>query len=46
MVKSVTLYRENVQWYFREINSKNMYDENVKNKEIMSIWLEGFMMYL
>lgn len=46
MVKSTTLYRENVQRYFRKINFENIYDENVKNKEIINIWLEGFMMYL
>jgi hypothetical protein len=40
-----TIYREKVQWYFKEIDSKNMLAENIKNEEIMNIKFEGFIMY-
>ena len=40
MVKSVTLKREKMQWHFIKINSKNMYAENVKNKEIVNFDLK------
>ena len=46
MVKSVTLEREKVQQYFREIDSENIYAKNVKNEQIVNLWLEGFMTYL
>jgi hypothetical protein len=35
-----------VQQYFREIDSENICAKNVKNEEIMNLWLEGFMAYL
>jgi hypothetical protein len=35
-----------VQWYFREIDSENIYAKNVKNEEIMNFWHEGFIVYL
>jgi hypothetical protein len=31
-----------MQWYFREINSKNIYAKNTENEEIMNLKLEGF----
>jgi len=35
-----------VQWCFKETSSRNIYAENIKNKEIVNIVLEGFMGYL
>jgi hypothetical protein len=35
-----------VQWYFKKIDFKNIYAENVKNKEIVNLKFEGIMMYL
>jgi hypothetical protein len=46
MFKSITLYREKVQWYFRKIDSKNMYTENVKKEKILNLEFKGFMIYL
>jgi hypothetical protein len=46
MVKSVTLLREKVQWYFRNINYENIHAKNIDNKEIVNLWVEGFMIYL
>jgi hypothetical protein len=46
MIKSITLWREKVQWCFKETSSRNIYAENIKNKEIVNIVLEGFMGYL
>ena len=37
---------QKVQWYFKEIDSENMYAENVKNEDIVNPWLEGFIVYL
>jgi len=37
MVKSVTLEREKVQQYFREIDSENIYAKNVKNEQIVNL---------
>ena len=44
--KSIILLREKAQLYFREINYENMYTESVKNKKIVSLEIERFMMYL
>ena len=35
MFKLVILYIEKVQWYFKEIDSKNIYTKSVKNKKIV-----------
>jgi len=35
-----------MQWYFIGIHSENMYIENVKNKEIVNLEFEVFMVYL
>jgi len=32
--------------YFRNIDSKNIYTESVKNEEIVNLEFEGFMIYL
>ena len=32
-----------MQWYFREIGYENIIAENVKNKDIMNLEFEGFM---
>jgi len=37
MVKSIALWREKVRWYFRDIDSENMYAKNIKNKEIVNL---------
>ena len=46
MVKLIALWREKVRWYFRDIDSENIYAKNIENKEIVNLWLEGFMVYL
>jgi hypothetical protein len=43
MIKSIILWREKVQWCFKETNSGNIYAENIKNEEIVNVVLEGFM---
>jgi hypothetical protein len=35
-----------MQWYFKKIDSENMYAKNIKNEEIVNLWLEEFIMYL
>jgi phenylacetate-coenzyme A ligase PaaK-like adenylate-forming protein len=40
------LYKENMQWYFKEINSKNVHAKNIKNKEIVDLlprWSRGYL---
>jgi hypothetical protein len=35
-----------MQYYFKEINSKNIYAKNIKNEEIINFLLKEFVMYL
>jgi hypothetical protein len=35
-----------MQYYFKEINSENIYAKNIKDKEIINFLLKGFVMYL
>jgi len=39
-------FREKIQWYFREIGSKNIYTKKIKNEKIVNLELGGFMEYL
>ena len=45
IVKLVTLYKKKCSDIL-EINFENIYAENIKNKEIVNPWLEGFKIYL
>ena len=38
--------KKKVQWYFREIDSENIYAENINNEKIMNLWLVRFIAYL
>jgi len=40
------LFRKKIQWYFREIDSENIYTQNITNKEIMNHLPEWFRGYL
>jgi len=35
--------KKKVQWYFREIDSENVYDKNFKNDKIINLELERLM---
>jgi len=40
------LYKENIQLYFREINSEIIHAKNIKNKEIVDLfprWSRGYL---
>ena len=46
-LKSLSIFfKKEIEWYFKEIDFKNMYANNIKNKEIVNLELEGFMVYL
>jgi len=46
MFKSITLYKEKVQWYFQEICYKNIYAKNIENEEILNVEFGEFIWYL
>jgi hypothetical protein len=46
MIKSIALQWEKIQWYFKKINSKNIYAKNIENEEIVNLYSEVLIMYL
>jgi len=40
------LFRERVQWYFKEVDSENICVKTINDEKIMNLDPEGFMGYL
>ena len=44
--KVIYFIKKKVQWYFREMDSENIYAENINNEKIINLWLVRFIAYL